>query len=86
MANLIKTNDLSQCDKARGIVIQGIDYEVVCRNNVAFSLATLNLDITECQKLDDALFPIIDCERAVRLRRADAGSASTSPYSVTNEL
>lgn len=65
VAGLIKTEDLARCAEVKGTVIGGADYETVCRNNIALSIAMKKLDKSYCQKLDDKLFKIGDCEQQV---------------------
>ncbi len=65
VAELIKTGKLEECAKAKRIVIQGVDYETVCRNNVALNLALDRLDPSFCDKLDGNLLSIASCKNRV---------------------
>lgn len=60
VGDIIKTKDLGQCDG-----IENEMYKKVCINNIALNLAQETQDISYCQKLDNELVPIRDCESRV---------------------
>jgi len=55
IAAIIEAKDLEKCQVAEGVLIDGQDYGVVCKNNVAEKLAKENLDINYCRQLDGVL-------------------------------
>lgn len=57
---IIKMKDFKRCDE-----IKDETYKTVCINNIALNLAQEKQDISYCQKIDDKLIPIKDCERQV---------------------
>ena len=62
---IIKTKDFQGCDE-----IKDETYKTVCVNNIASNLANENLDISYCQKIDDKLVPIKDCEAQVIFKKS----------------
>src|SRR3989344_6926275 len=62
VARIVASGRLSRCAQVHGAVIDGIDYETVCRNNVSYRLAFKTLDPEYCKSLDDKLVPIEQCE------------------------
>ena len=65
VAAIIKTGNLDKCSEARGLVISGVNYESVCRNNIASQMAFETLSVSYCRKLDDKLFSVQSCEEQV---------------------
>ena len=51
VARIIKGGNLDDCAAAAGVNIQGVDYEQICRDNVAAELALSHLDISYCEKI-----------------------------------
>src|SRR3989338_6403955 len=39
VADIIKSGDLDGCVAAQGLIIDGVNQETVCRNNIAYKLA-----------------------------------------------
>src|SRR3989344_782916 len=62
VARIVASGRLSRCAQVHGAVIDGIDYETVCRNNVSYRLAFKTLDPEYRKSLDDKLVPIEQCE------------------------
>jgi hypothetical protein len=60
VADIVATKDFSQCSKVSDAM-----YKVVCVNNIALNLAQETQDLSYCQKIDNALVPISDCERQI---------------------
>ena len=60
LGELIKGGNFDDCKK-----IGNAYYETVCVNNVALQLAQERLDVSYCQKIDNKLVPIADCERKI---------------------
>lgn len=65
VATIIKAGNLTSCDDVNYKSADGIDYETVCKNNIARDKALETLDPVWCKKLDNKLFQIADCEREV---------------------
>jgi len=65
LGDLIKGGNFDDCKK-----IGNAYYETVCINNIALQLAQERLDVSYCQKIDNKLIPIADCERQVIFRKA----------------
>lgn len=76
VAELIKTGDPSQCDKAKGIVIDGTPYETVCLNNVYENLAEQTLDASYCDKLDNQMLSIAVCKSKILTMRLSTATSS----------
>ncbi|MEK7519667.1 MAG: hypothetical protein AAB581_00255 [Patescibacteria group bacterium] len=72
IAALIKTSDFSKCD-----AIADPLYKTVCVNNIALGLAKGSGDISFCQKIDNKLLPIEECERQVILEQSMAREDAT---------
>lgn len=62
---LIQTGSFDECKK-----INDAYYETVCINNIALALADEKLDVSFCQKIDNKLIPIIECERQVVMKKS----------------
>lgn len=60
----IIAGDTSQCGSVNEIA-DGVNYETVCENNIAWNTAIKNLDINTCNGLDNKLMLISDCQNAV---------------------
>lgn len=60
VADIVATKDFSQCSKVSDAL-----YKVVCVNNIALNLAQETQDLSYCQKIDNNLVPISDCERQI---------------------
>lgn len=60
VADIVATKDFSQCSKVSDLI-----YKVVCVNNIALNLAQETQDLSYCQKIDNNLVPISDCERQI---------------------
>lgn len=64
-AEIIKTNDFDKCQE-----IENQLYRTVCINNIALNLAEETQDISYCQRLDDELVSISNCEKQVLLKKS----------------
>ena len=62
---IINTGDIKACDQ-----IDNDTYKAVCKNNIALELAQKNLDIKQCQNVDNSLVPREECERKVVLKKS----------------
>lgn len=69
VAKIVASGRLSRCAQVHGAIIDGIDYETVCRNNVSYQLALKTLDVSYCEKLDDIMVPREACAGSVLLRK-----------------
>lgn len=65
MAEIIKAKDLSGCEE-----IKDETYKKVCINNISMNLAQENQDISYCQKLDNSLIPISECESPIITKKS----------------
>ena len=65
LGELIKGGNFDDCEK-----IGNAYYETVCVNNIALQLAQERLDVSYCQKIDNKLIPIADCERQVVVKKS----------------
>ncbi|MBI5733106.1 hypothetical protein HY967_04100 [Candidatus Jorgensenbacteria bacterium] len=65
VAALIKSGSFESCESVNYASSDGIDYKIVCKNNIAVNKAIETLDMLWCGKLDNNLFSIDDCERRV---------------------
>ncbi len=65
LAAVIHTNDSSLCEKMRGVSLDGYDYSVVCKNNIAYNQAISSKDPRFCSGVDNSLMSMKDCEMAV---------------------
>jgi hypothetical protein len=65
VAQIVDTKDSSKCNE-----IQDQTYQTVCRNNIALNDAQEKKDASYCQKVDNRLISIADCERDVVPRKA----------------
>jgi hypothetical protein len=65
VADIIKTGNLDLCQK-----IEDQTFKTVCTNNIAFNLAKEKDDPSYCQKLDNNLMSVADCEREVVANKA----------------
>jgi len=70
LAAIIETGEIDRCTVAAGVIVGGVDYETVCRNNIALSQAIQTQDISFCSKLDDTLMSRADCRSQVLLSKA----------------
>jgi len=64
-AEIIKTEDFSQCEE-----IENQMYKAVCINNIALNLAEKNQDVSYCQRLDNKLVKIANCERRIVFKKS----------------
>src|SRR3989344_3655298 len=55
VAAIIQEGDPARCAEARGFVIGGVDYETVCKNNIAQQKALSSFDLTACDNVDGVL-------------------------------
>lgn len=62
---LVEKGDIGRCAKVRDVVVDGIHYESVCRNNIALSRANETLDISYCDLVDDQLVSKSECRQNV---------------------
>lgn len=51
VADIVQEGNIENCAKAKGITINGVDYEKVCEYNVALANAQKNLDLSSCDKV-----------------------------------
>jgi len=65
MGALIQTGNFDECKK-----IENTYYETVCVNNIALEQALATLDISHCQRIDNILVPIADCEQQVAFKKS----------------
>lgn len=65
VVNIVSALDFSGCDSVENEL-----YRTVCVNNIALQLAEKNLDVSYCQKIDDTLILISDCERKVVFKKS----------------
>ena len=65
VAEIIKTKDFSLCDEMKDKV-----YFTVCNNNIALNLAQERSDLSYCQKIDNTLVLIEECERQVIFKKS----------------
>jgi hypothetical protein len=63
-AAIIKSGDVSQCSSIDRVV-NGVNYETVCKNNIAWDKAQQDLDIAACNDLDGKLMSVADCQNSV---------------------
>jgi hypothetical protein len=63
-ANIIKSGDASKCASVNQVA-DGVNYETVCKNNIAQNKAVANLDISACNNLDDKLMSIAGCQSEI---------------------
>ncbi len=63
-ANIIKSGDASKCASVNQMV-DGVNYETVCKNNIAQNKAVANLDISACNDLDDKLMSVAGCQSEI---------------------
>jgi len=64
-AEIIKTKNFDSCTE-----IENELYRTVCINNIALNLAEETQDISYCQRLDDKLVSVANCERNVLLEKS----------------
>ena len=62
--SIIQSGDPSQCASVN-VVADGVNYETVCKNNIAWNTAQANLDVAACNALDNKLMSIADCQSSV---------------------
>jgi hypothetical protein len=83
VAAIIRSGNIDGCVQARGVEISGLDYEAVCRNNIAYQRAFDDLDVTACQALGNSLMDAAECQRdVVRLQlrqRTELATCATLP-------
>src|SRR3989338_8744446 len=78
--------EAAQATVDRLVIVDGADYEAICRNNIASNKALASLEPKECAKLDDRLMLRADCERQVvmkALRQGKDVSVCSTVASVT---
>src|SRR3989338_2736467 len=76
VADLIKTNDPIECEKAKDINIGSVSYQTVCEGNIYMNLAEQKGDVSYCDKLDNELFPIDLCKSNIITQKVHG---ATSP-------
>lgn len=64
-ASIIKSGKIEDCIELKDQIANGVNYQTVCTNNIAQNLAQTNLDIKACEKLDNKLMAIADCQQMV---------------------
>lgn len=64
MSEIIKSKDFNRCNEL------GSTYRSVCVNNIALNFAQETQDISYCQKMDNTLVTISDCERQIIFAKA----------------
>ncbi len=65
VTQIVNTKDPNKCDE-----VQDKTYQDVCRNNIALNSAQEKKDASYCQKVDNNLISIADCERNVIPQKA----------------
>ncbi|MEK7193272.1 MAG: hypothetical protein AAB652_00610 [Patescibacteria group bacterium] len=65
---------MEDCALVRGVMVNGTDYETVCRNNVAYQLALKTLDPKYCKGLDNKLVSVEQCESEILLKKINTGA------------
>lgn len=77
VGDAIATKDLASCDAFKGVpATDGADYYVICRNNIALTLAQEKHDPSYCDDLDGTLMSVSDCKRNVTVNSATGGDLS----------
>lgn len=61
----VQKNDLSACDSVEGRMVNGVDYGVVCRNNIARAKALTEGNSAYCDLLDNKLMSKDVCVKEV---------------------
>jgi hypothetical protein len=61
---IVQAGDPSKCASVN-TVANGVNYETVCKNSIAWNTAETNLDINACNGLDDKLISISSCQDMV---------------------
>ena len=74
IADIIKTGDISQCEKIRGTIINNTDYYSVCKNNILLNSSQNSLDISQCDQVDPSFMPVDLCKRNVVTKSIMSGS------------
>ncbi len=74
VARIIQKGNIDACARAKEIVLDGVNYETVCRNNVAYQLAFKTLDPKYCKDLDNKLVSIEQCEAEILLKKINTGA------------
>lgn len=75
---IIQSGNFDECNAAEGLIMDGVDYSVVCRNNIASRLAMEKLDMAYCDELDDKLMSRDECRRQVISMKVKEGLADES--------
>lgn len=65
VAEVVERGDINRCQDFRELNIEGVSYEVVCRNNIAYRQAMNTLDVKICDQLDGQMMKSQDCRQAV---------------------
>lgn len=65
MSEIIKSKDFNRCNE-----LGDPTYRAVCVNNIALNFAQETQDISYCQKMDNILVTINDCERQIIFAKA----------------
>jgi len=65
VAQIVSAGNFDKCRDVKYRGADGIDYKIVCQNNVALKKAEETLDINWCQKLDGKLISRDECVRRV---------------------
>lgn len=79
VADLIKTGDLNQCQKAQGMVINGTDYFQVCLNNIDLNLAQEKGDLSYCDQLQGNDWDKTLCKRDTITKKISSGEGNFCP-------
>ena len=74
VAGIIAKGNIDQCAEARGIIIEGVDYETVCKNNIHIDRAYENNDLSACEKLDNNLIQVDLCKQRVIVQAIMSGT------------
>ena len=75
---IIQSGNFEECRAAEGLVMDGVDYSVVCRNNIASQQALTKLDMTYCDQLDDKLMSRESCRLQVIVEKVRQGASEQS--------
>lgn len=65
VAEVVERGDINRCQDFRELNIEGVGYEVVCRNNIVYRQAMNTLDVKICDQLDGQMMKSQDCRQAV---------------------
>lgn len=71
---IIQGGNFEECGAAEDLIMDGVDYSVVCRNNIASRLAMEKLDVTYCDELDDKLMSREGCRQQIIVEKVRQGA------------